>query len=381
MIKKRLILLIIFLQILPFVNAGSIGITPAHYELFFEPNLERTFEFKASNPDSDAGIEIYMQGDLSEYFELSDTFLKQSGNFEVKLKLPDKIEIPGTHRIIVGVREKIKDINGGVGGLAAIQAVISVLVPYPGKYVEASFKILDINKGENAFFELELNNLGTQDVDVNPIIEIYENEKKLRTQVIEIGEIKSKDKVTISDFLETSDLSSGVYNVVVTIDYSKIITIEKELRIGYFFINITDYSYQFESKEINKFNIEVENLWNSEMNNVFAVVSVSDKGKILDDFKTPSVNMKPWEKVNLSGFFDASDVEEGKYTANIKVYYVNETISKLVAIYIFKPELNQMWLIGGGIALGIIVIILMIFLILFIKIIKLKKLAKNGKKK
>ncbi len=381
---KRVWLLLAFLILLPLINAGSIGISPANFELFFEPNLKRTFDFTVSNADPNAFIEVYTAGDLSGYIKLSGTSFKGIGHLTVSLNLPEKIEIPGKHRILIGARESTGKNNtkssAGVGGIAAIQAVIDIYVPYPGKYVEADFNINNINKGENALFDLIINNLGTEEINITPVIEVYEKDKKVLTKNIEVGKMLSKEKKVINDFLETSDLNEGIYNISLIIDYGKELKIEKEIRVGYMFVNITDYSYKFVEGKINSFDISVENLWNSKMENVYSEVVVTDKGEVLTNFKTPSINLEPWQKINLTGFFDASDIKEGKYTANLQVFYDGKMNNKLVTIYVFKPKIN-IWLIAGVIAGACLIIIIMIsFIYLILKIRRLKKDAKKSKK-
>ena len=187
--NKKLGVLVIFLISLSLINAGSVGISPARIKLFFEPNLEREFTFKASNTNPDEGIDIYAKGDLAEYVSLSETYLQGKGSFIASLKLPEKINIPGKHEIFIGVIESSTQ-EGGVGGVAAVQAVIEIFVPYPGKYVEVAFELENINEGEIALFELDVNNLGTQDVDVVADINVYEAENIVLTKTLEIGKIK-----------------------------------------------------------------------------------------------------------------------------------------------------------------------------------------------
>jgi len=367
---------------LPFVSAGSVGISPTNFNFFFEPNLEKTFDFTVTSADAKTGIEVYVAGDLAQYVKLSENYFIGRGNVKVSLKLPEYIEIPGKHRILIGVKESSKNVQkgSGIGGVAAVQAVIDVYVPYPGKYIEAEFDLKNINKGENAPFELIINNLGTEKITINPKIEIYERESKLKSKIIEIGELQSKESKVIKDFLDTSDLKEGIYKVFVTMDYGKVLTIEKELKVGHFFLNITDYSYEFIEGKINQFNIIVENLWNSKIEGIFAEVSISDKGIILDDFRTPSINLNPWTKENLTGFFDATNISKGRYTANLRVFYGNKTTSKLVAIYVYKKKLNKMWFIFGGIIIGTVTLLFVMFIYLIIKIRRLKKDVKKIKK-
>ena len=399
--KKEFILFLCFLIILglgnlflqlQFVNAGSIGISPAKFKIYFEPNLEKTFKFTVGSFNPNQSIQIYVKGDLSQYVNLSRNFLIGRGIVEAYLKLPEKIDIPGTHRIIMGVIESSGNESSGqvvgVGGLASVQAPIDVVVPYPGKYVEAEFKINDINEGELAIFDLEIHNLGTLPVIAKSKIEIYENyedinktPKKLLTKNLESKKLKSKEKITITDFLETSKFNAGFYSIFVTIDYGKLISIEDNLKIGQLFIDILDYSYIFEKGKINKFYIETQNLWNSPLSNVYAEVTITINGTVLESFKTPTQNLDSWEIHNFTGFFDASNIDPGKYTANIQVFYENKSTSKLVAIYVKKPKQNPLFIIIICLISGLILIMISVIIYLSIKIKKIKKIKKLGKLK
>ena len=386
MIKKRVLILIVFLMVffLPLINAGSLGISPAKQEFYFEPGIEKTFTFKIVSASSEQITDLYVKGDLAEYVNLSKESVVGQDSFEVYIKLPNKIEIPGKHRILIGAKEHVDELDSGVKGLVVIQVPIYVLVPYPGKYAEASFKISDINEGENAVFELEIFNFGTEKISPNSRIDIYKDEKrteKIKTKIIEPQEIKSKERILIIDEINTSDFKPGPYFVTVNIDYSKIIEIDDEFKIGTLLIKIIDYSNEFEEGKINKFKIEIESLWNYEIENVYGEVSVTDNGKIIDQFKTPTIDLNSWEKANLTGFFDASEVEEGKYVANLKIFYEDKSIYKLVSIYVIKLGLNSLLLIGGTAGIILIVAVLILIICLIIKIHKLKKNGKKFKKK
>lgn len=369
---------------LQFVSAGSIGISPAKFKVYFEPNLEKTFTFIVGSFNPNQSIQVYVKGDLSQYVNLSRNFLIGRGIVEVYLKLPEKIEIPGLHRIILGVIESKGNESSsqlvGVGGLASVQAPIDIIVPYPGKYAEAEFKIKDINEGEFALFDLEIHNLGTLSIIAEPKIEIYENSNetsvKLLTKKLESKNLKSKEKIIISDFLETSKFKAGPYSIFVTIDYGKLINIEDTLRVGCLSMEILDYSYIFEKGKINKFYIETQNLWNSPLSDVYAEVTVTINGTILESFKTPTQNLDSWEIYNFTGFFDASNIDPGKYTANIQVFYENKTTSKLVAIYVKKPEQNPLFIIIICVISGLILIMIFVIIYLSMKIKKIKKLKK-----
>jgi len=381
---KRIIIFTSLISIIVFTNtisAGGVSITPVHYEEFFEPGLEKSFEFQASNFDPTKGLNIYTKGDLAEYVNLSQTHFIGSGTFTATIKLPEKIEKPGTHKIFVGAIEEMKE-EGVIGGVAAIQARIDILVPYPGKYAEATFKINNINKNEEAQYELKIQNLGTQEITLNPKIEIYKENKSniLISETLNETILKSKETLTIIKNLKTKNIPPGEYQAMATIDYGpKTIEINKTFLVGEFLVEVIDYDYLFEQGSINKFNIEIKNKWNTKINEVFAEVSITDQGKFITSFKTVSTSSEPWETQNLTGYLDATNLEAKRYTANIILSYDNKRTSKLVAIYINEPIKEINYLLYSATIGGTLILIILIYLI--IKIRKLKKLVKkrNGK--
>ena len=381
--RKTIIFLTLIIISINLISAGGVGITPVHYKEFFEPGLQKSFEFQSFNTNPTKGVQIYVKGDLAEYATLSETYFIGSGKFTVTLNLPQKIEKPGKHQIIVGAIEAIEEGMATIGGIAAIQGRIEILVPYPGKYAEASFEINDINEGEEANYELSVHNLGTETISVKPKIEIYKEDKSniLLTRNLNQTSLGPKKSLTIIETLSTQNLPPGEYKATATIDYGPIIEINKTFRIGEFLVEVTDYDYLFEQGKINKFNIEIKNKWNSKINEIFARVSINDEGKFITDFKTVSTSSNPWETKNLTGYFDATNLEPKRYIANIILSYDNETTSKLVAIYVNKPPLKISYLIYAAIIVGITLIAILIYLLRKIK--QLKKLAKkrNAKRK
>ncbi len=331
----------LFLFFIGEVCAGSVGLSPVHYKDFFEPNLEKEYRFHTFNSNSSEGITPYLKGDLAEYANLSTKFIQGKGYFEVKLKLPDYIEKPGNHTIKVGVIEA-KDLSTGqVGGISAIEGRIEIIVPYPGVYLESDFFVSDINEGEEAKYEISLNNLGTKDINVKPTISIFENSSSNKIDSIELDElfISSKNQSALSVKIESKNYKPGKYFATLNLEYSeKIDKIQKDFRVGEFLVDITDYSYQFEQDGIKPFVIEVESKWNTRINNLYAEVFITDEGKRVGSFQTASTDLNPWGKKNLTGYFDTLSLVPKRYTASITLFYDNEKVNKLVAIYIISPH-------------------------------------------
>jgi hypothetical protein len=380
--KKRYLL--VLLLFFPRAYAGSVGISPAFYSEHFEPNLEKRFSFNTFNSNSSEGIGISLEGDLVNYSTLDENYILGSGIFYVKLKLPKELERPGVHTLYVRVFESKNISNvGGVGGVASVRAPIIILVPYPGKYAESRFNVNNINEGQKTAYELEIRNLGTENLRINAKIEVYDSEKKILTKEIDEISIKTKEVTTVNDFLETSDLAPGEYYATATLEYGKTDLLNSSFKIGQFLIEVRDYDYQFETGKINRFNIEVENKWNAKIDSIYAEVTISDEGKVVTSFKTISIDTPPWEIKNLTGFIDATNLESKRHIANINLFYANTSSNKLVAIYINDPPKKDsyfVYAIIGATMLGLLILIC--FTVLVLKIKKLNKLLrKNGRKK
>lgn len=372
------LLAIFFIQ---FISAGGVGISPAHYKEFFEPNLEKSFRFYSFNLDEEKGVNLYVKGDLAEYVELSETYLQGGGTVTATVSLPEKIERPGTHIIYIGAIEGTKDVDSTLGGIAAVQGRIDIIVPYPGKYTESTFEISNINEGEDAAYSIEVNNLGTESVRIRSKIEIFKSNTKelLLTKNIPEETPKTKEVFTSSGYLDTRDFSPGDYDAFATIDWEEGETIHnKTLRVGEFLVDIIDYDYQFEQGKINPFNIKIQNKWNSKIEEVSASVSITDNGVVVGDFKTVSVDTNPWEIKNITGHFDTSNLETKRYIAKIDLSYEEETTSKLVAIYI-NPPVTETYATYIMMAIAIVLLVIIMFIYLIWKIKKLEHKNENKK--
>lgn len=385
--ERRYFLLLILIA-LPYVNAGSVGISPAYFVEHFEPNMEKSFKFQAFNSNPNEGIGIQLEGNLEKYASISTNYLQGSGLFEVDLKLPEKLDRPGTHSLYVKVFEsknESADISA-IGGIAAIRVPIKILVPYPGKYTESVLKVNNINEGEDARYELDIQNLGTENVTIDALIEVFKinkNGEKMLTQQVNDMFLESKNVLNVVDELDTNEFEPGEYHATATMSYGKTETVNTTFRVGEFLVDIIDYDYLFERDKINQFNIKIENKWNTKIESVFGEVTITDEGEVISSFRTVSLDTNPWEIKNITGFFDAEDLDSGRYLANINLFYAGSKTNKLVAIYIQDPPKEREYLRYVLMIVAVLSIIIIAgFALLIIKIKKLREQLKaSGKKK
>ncbi|MBU2052614.1 MAG: hypothetical protein KJ721_00015 [Nanoarchaeota archaeon] len=383
-IKKRFphILLTVLVILILTKISSALGISPAVVNYNFEPSLRGVIEYTAFEDNPDKELELYVLGDLAEYVKLDKTKLVGGGKFTATIKLPESIETPGKHKIIVGVKEKIDEelAKGTIGTSVIIQAVIVVYIPYPGEYLEIGFRAHDVNIGEPINFELDLTSRGKEDVIAKSKIEIVFQNKTMEVLYLKDREIKSQQAVNLKKTFDTTNYNPGEYNAIAIVDYGKIARAESKFKIGELIIYIVNHTKQIVIGNVKSFDIEIESGWNDQIDGAYAEVFILNESKPLINFKTTSTELTPWERKTITGFFDTSNFAEGFYDANITIFYYGREMGKssneLVKVqFVEEKEINYILL--SLVAIGII--LLLVAIVLLIRKYLFKKKRKNEK--
>jgi hypothetical protein len=354
-------------------NLSALGISPAIEEYNFEPGLKGSINFIITDTKYGKEYSIYPEGDLSEYFHIDKEKIKRDDKINVKFELPYAIDRPGKHRVKIVVEEKRDEeiVGTGIGTTITLFAAIDIFVPYPGKYVEVLLTSPDVNVGELLTFNLDIINKGKEKVNITPIIEVYsqKNDEKLEVLNFKNRILESQKRIELKKIMNTTNFNPGKYKAIAVVEYgeNKIAKSENEFRLGELIIYITDYTKKIILGGLKKFDIFIESGWNNEIEGVYADVLILDKSnkKLLEEFKTSSTNLIPWEEKVISGFFETSNFSEGFYDANISLIYyggeVGKSSSEIVEIEFVKPSskiLLIISIISGGLFLLVIIFIL-----------------------
>ena len=364
-IKKRffiLEILIIGFFIFSSFSVYALGMGPAKTEVNFVPNYEFSVDYIIVDVSSNQELEVYAEGDLKEYVKFDKTNLIGEEGFKATIKLPDTIAKPGENKLFIGVKE-VESSGGGIATRLAIEALIVVRVPYPGKYAEISFSASNANVGEPINFAVGVNNLGKEDITAKTNIEIYSGDAIIETLDLGAKEIKTQTSASFEKDVSTADYKPGPYKAIATVDYGKIAKAEREFKIGTLFFNITNWTSEVEKGKINPFYIEIESLWNSQIENIYAEANVTNQEESVDFFKTPSVSLGPWQKTVLKSYLNAEKLDTGGYKANIELFYADKTTSKLVDIKVIESGI--LGLIKNNILLIIVIVAFVVWIIYF----------------
>lgn len=365
---KRGFSLLVF--IIVFSNVvSSLGISPGSVNIEYVPGAEHEFKYTVITEDPESEVLVNLVGWLAKYANVSTERLRGTSTFFVYLKLPESIEIPGFHELGVHVRE-VSSEEGSITTSVAIQTDIKIFVPYPGKYLEASLGIPDANFDSILPVEVRLANKGKESVLAKTDVKFFSSpldfifSLSFDPLLLDPGQERF-----LSKNLNMSIFKPGNYLAEAIVDYGETVQVNRTFRIGYLFVNITNFTSGLEKKSIQKFFIEVESNWNEYLDNVYAIVNVSNS-TFKTDFKTVSTDLPRWEKKTLEGFLD-TDKLEGAYDTDITVFYKDERSFASGELTIIKKESNLTFII-----IGIIIAIIIIVLICEIVIKKFLKRRK-----
>lgn len=368
------LLVIILLVILP--NVSALGITPAATTLDFESGLEKTYSFSVINSENkDLDIVIYVQGELANYITLSHNSDKLSAaelskDYKFTIKLPDSLD-PGTKigEIIV------MDVSGGSSGsgtsinarLALIHQV-QVNVPYPGKYLEAELKV--ISGGGFMKFFIPLRNKGSEAINsISAEIEIYQDNNKIET--LKTDEIKLREGELKELYTEWKTEQVGSYNAKARIKYDgaeKVI--EKQFNVDEIMVNVLGITVKdFKLGGVAKFDILLENNWNTDLKNSYIIMEISQNGNKVGEVKTPTQDILKSSRSVFNGYWDTSGIQEGVYDVKFVTHYEGKETEQFIKIQVTQNSITTFG-IGGeaiekeGISMWIIILIVVVVVLI-----------------
>jgi len=343
----------LFLGVLVFLCSGVFGasVTPGSYSIDFEPGYSGDFSFEFGFA---AGVEadLYVSGAFAEYVTLDKDKLVGGGVVVATLNLPSESNLSGVNKIRIGALQ-ISDEASGMGVVSDVRGIIKVNVPYPGSYVEFDLKAPNANAGEIVNLSVEMFNRGEEDVSISSNIQIFREGSLIENVDLGIVDVVAMTSVVVDSPFDSSGLSPGDYNVVVSGEYNGLkVTDENPFRLGELFVKIVNYSREFREDKLERFNIDVESFYNNLIEDLYAevkVVGVAEAG-----FVTPIGELRAWRSGVLEGFLDTSDIETEDFQAEIILHYGNETTSEVVDLkLVLNPDYTSVFILVGFIIVAV----------------------------
>jgi len=342
-LNKLVFFVLVLIFIFAFIKtASAVGIRASSNQVIdFEPGIEKTFYFEITGSRFDINVSVY--GYLSEYATISKKIIKSKDidkTFTVTVKLPKKEEglKPGHHKIWVSAKEILgtAESGGNVGTSSNVIVYILVNILNKGKYVDVKLSAPNVNLNEPVNFAVNVKNFGKEDINsIKAAINVYSpDNEKLATVYTDEKPLKSNTEETLHAQLNTNGYPSGTYMAIAKLNYDgETKQANNTFKIGKLNVKIIKYTKEFEKNTINRFDVEIESDWGNSIKNVYGEVKINN-----EIIKTPSIDLLPWEKKTITAYWDTSNVEIGKYDAEITIYYEDKTTVKIGSVNVVEKR-------------------------------------------
>ncbi|MDP2925379.1 MAG: hypothetical protein Q8N99_03340 [Nanoarchaeota archaeon] len=341
-------LIFALLTILTIPNVRSLGITPGWTTINYQKGLEQEVDFSVlNNEHKNIQVLLFTQGELNESITLFNSTVEflpseEAKSFKYRVNVPNEIEnIPGVHVAEVVAMEIPKP--GAGGGFVGISQVL-VVVPYPGKYLEAELNILDAEAGGNVTFIIPAINRGKVGIgDARASIGIYTAlNEKVGSVESDSSQVKSGERSELSAKW-LANVNQGNYLAKVTLFYDgETRAFEKQFAIGSQALSIESIMVNnFKLGDIAKLEILVENKWSQELISVFANLLIyNTDNQAMADIKSANENIPALSKKQLIAYWDTVGVSEGEYNGKLMVKYGQKSTDKNLVLKVSEDSID-----------------------------------------
>lgn len=326
-------------------SVHALGVAPADLEIMFEPGLEKTVTIKVLNSNmKEMDASILVEGELAEYVKLHEDRISFSEGEKEKeisytISFPSRMEEPGDHitRIIIKeVPEEHESKGTGISVILSVGHILKVHVPYPGKYARARLFVPKFRLNQENNFAIEVTNLGNQSIDATALLDIHGPEGENVTSLTgEEVTIEPKDKEIL--IVKWVPEYRGEFYVKARVRYNDhFAKDEKYITVGELLVDVESITVdRFFLGDIAKFNILLRSEWNREITGIFAQMVIRNiQNRTIGDFRTPSIDMEPFERKVLNAYWDTNDVDKGAYDASMKIHYAGKVTERELRTYV-----------------------------------------------
>src|SRR3989344_3956732 len=329
---KTKILLWVIALLLTINLALAVGLRPAKTQLHTEgEEIQYSGEFWVVNfEQKEFTATVYVEGEISRYVQVEQKEVSFRED-EDALPLNFKVVIPkgtllspGISTANIVVEEKVPSNQANViSSIVVVKHKILVEGPYPDKYIVAKLNFQD--QGNSIDFVSEVENLGKEDLTkVKTTFYVNDQKQNPVTKETETTSLKKSENKLLKSSVDKSFFELGEFEVsaVTTYDDQKVEIIQK-LVVGKPGVDITYFDPYFFANKINKYTMDLLNLWNADIKNVYVDVDVKKDNQKIDQFRTKSVDLPGKMSQRLQDYFDARNKNPGEYTFDMNVNFWN----------------------------------------------------------
>ena len=391
------LLIVVVCLILITKTVSSYSLSPTKTVIFFEPGKKINVSFEIGNnfPDAYFFVVPYVENEDVRDYLLNNlilpekTLIKKKGveTLHVGLTLPNSME-PGIYEIKLNVdygpvkKEYQKET---IVAKALAYYTIQIVVPYRGKFIKARLEDVDErNSDKYITFKINGQSLSTDEIqDAKAYVRISLNNVSKENIDSESQKILPKEMAHFVVILNTSSYEIGSYNFDTGILYDGLVAKAHGdmFIIGELNIEIENLTTNTIKKGvINRLDLNLKNLWNKNIENVYSTIQIFDGSKEVLKFRSESINLNSWSSGTLPIFIDASDLDVKTYHLVATVYFKDKSQYKDFDLIVSDKLKNPSGFSDsakGTIVIGIILVITLINILLFI----IMRRNKRGQKK
>jgi hypothetical protein len=397
---ERALFILVVSFVLSALAVSAMSVTPARVNFVYDPNAGLNEKFTVSFGSTEAqpglaDVQILGHGDFELYRAVPDDVwrvftydeiskyisvdkqvldLSKSGDVKVTVDIPPRAPLEGPHEFGVYVRERPKA-GGMIGVTTAVMMKVRIEIPFPGQYVDITkFSITDVNEGESAKMTWQAKGRGDQVTPFTADLELFSQEGqsvfRRSLPTVPLAREESYPPDGTEESLPTNSFKAGTYTGVLTVKFTNMTkNSTTKFRVGYEAVALDNYTpKRLVAEEINGLHLTVRNLWNGQFDNVRAVIEMNGTSAT-----TPSGKLAPFGTLELRQFFDIRGVPEGNYSANITVFFSNNSMlfpaSFEVAKRYVPPPPAEKWKLFSGpglyVTLGVLLLVIMGVLLFF----------------
>lgn len=317
---KRFFMVLLLVFCLSFVS--SLGISPAIKNINFEPGKEVNLTFYILDAVDDSVYDVFLRGgELLNYSFLSEDQVTGAGSFVLTINFPQGLSVPGEHSLSVSVKERPSE-TSFINTLVEIGSVVKTFVPYPGYYGDLSLNIPDVNAGDQIPVELYIINRGDNPLDLKEVYVDFISSDGNVVDTLNFTPVSipiSGDRY-FRKYFSSESIEPGNYIGSAKVSYEDISReINRSFRVGSLFVDITNYSDHIVGKGIQKFYVSLESRWNSPVYGAYVDVNLTN-GEYSTLFRTPSIDILPWETKTIESYIDTEKLE-GYYDLYLNASY------------------------------------------------------------
>lgn len=342
-LKVMILISALFITISEAHASSAAGISPSFVEIPFFPGYEQRMDFRITGYHA-----IELKFNCPYVHPVNETINDEPGmesSFSLDIKLPDKIDaLPGIYDCGFAVhRWRDPNMPPGVAAQAEVAGILNIRIPEKGRYALLTIEANNANKDEPIYFHATIKNIGEEDLrGINVKIEVMDIENKTKEVLwTESKDVPRYSTVDLWKRMETTNYEPAKYKARATVSYGGPMpaVAETEFLIGKLFVNFVSMQINATAGKINPAVVNVESWWGNPIENVHAEVRMfNDSGIPAGDFKTDSIELSAWQKASVKGYWDATDIEPGNYTANITLKYKGGETYANAKIVLKEPE-------------------------------------------